>query len=300
MSLVAFVSGRSRGLTTAVHAIAAAWPDHRQSILAELDPAGGSLAARHELAAEPGLTNLAAAGRRGLHPETVLHHCRRLPSGVVALIAPVSPDRVASALSVLGPDLAEALASIPGTDVLADCGRIDRRSPALELVRAAPYVVLLVTPSLEGVAHAQARVEILGLPPGQLAAVTIGARPYEPDEVGAALELPVLGALAHDSAAATQLNGGRPGKSDLSRRGDLRRSAGAIAARLAGFLPSLAIPGRAAPAPETTSAAIADPGAAPVAASDGLHPGQQPAWADPAAHQGPHPAAVAGAPRSRR
>jgi hypothetical protein len=84
MSLVAFVAGRSPGLTTAVHALASAWPrepSERRVIVAELDPSGGTLAARYDLKPEPGLTNLAAAGRRGLNPDTVLRHCRRRPGG---------------------------------------------------------------------------------------------------------------------------------------------------------------------------------------------------------------------------
>jgi hypothetical protein len=234
VSLVACISGRSPGLTTAVHAIAAAWPAHRRAIVAEVDPAGGSLAARFDLAPEPGLTDLAAAGRRGLSHDTVLRHCRRLPSGVIALVAPVSPDRVTSALAVLGSVLGDALDSIPGTDVLADCGRVDRRSPALELVHRAPYAVLVVTPSLEGVAHAEARIDALSIPSGRLAVVTVGERPYRPDEVGSALQLPVLGALAWDPAGAAQLNGGT-----ASRRNELRRSAAVIARELASFLPAL-------------------------------------------------------------
>jgi hypothetical protein len=255
VSLVAFVSGRSPGLTTAVHAIATAWPAHRRAIVAEVDPAGGTLAARFDLAPEPGLTDLAAAGRRGLSPDTVLRHCRPLASGVIALVAPVSPERVTSALAVLGSVLGVALDSIPGTDVLADCGRIDRRSPAMELVHSAPYAVLVVTPSLEGVAYAQARVDALSIPAGRLALVTVGERPYRPDEVGNALQLPVLGALAWDPAGAAQLNSGK-----AARRNDLRRSAAVIARELSGFLPALG-PHTAGVIPES------DPAAEPSAAA---------------------------------
>lgn len=282
MSLIAFVSGRSPGLTTAVHALAATWPSDRRAIVVELDPGGGTFAARHELPPEPGLTNLAVAGRRGIDPETVLRHCRRLPSGVVALTASVSPERVASALAVLGPELGPALDSIPGTDVLADCGRVERRSPTMELVAAAPYVVLVVTPSLEGVAHAHARLDSLPTPSGRVAVLTIGDRPYRPDEVGAALQLPVLGALAHDPAGAAQLNGTRPGRSTgrsavrsagrSAGRNDLRRSASVIARRLAGFLPE--------PGPGWADGPQAGPGS-----TDTLHAG--PGWTDTLPEPGP-------------
>ena len=231
MTLVAFVSGRSPGLTTAVHALASTWPAPRRAILAELDPDGGSLAARQELPADRGLTTLAAAGRRGLAPETVLRHCRPLAGGAIALTAPLAPDRVASALGVLGTDLADVLDWIPETDVLADCGRIDSRSPALPVVHAARYVVLAVAPTLEGVAHAQARADILSLPSGQLAVLTIGTSPYRPEQVGAALGLPVLGAISRDQRGADLLAAGRP-----NVRGDLLQSAAIVARHLTGFL----------------------------------------------------------------
>jgi len=152
----------------------------------------------------------------------------------MALMAPTGPGRVASALSVLGPHLAAALDGVPDTDVLADCGRIDPASPALPVVRAARHVVLLVTPTLEGVADAEARLASLDLAPGQVALVTIGDRPYPPDEVGATLRLPVLGAIADDRRGAHDLVMGR-----ASGRSGLLRSASTIAGRLASFLPAV-------------------------------------------------------------
>ncbi len=232
MSLVALVSGRSPGLTTTVQALATVWPAPRRAIIAELDPAGGSLAARHELASEPGLTTLAAAGRRGVSAARVLDHCRRLPCGALALMAPVGPDRVGSALSVLGHHLAAALDAMPGTDVLADCGRIDPGSPLLTTVRSARNVVVVVTPTVEGVAQVESRLASLGLAPGQAAVVTVGARPYPPDEVAATLKLPILGTIAEDRRGAHDLVAGRS-----VGRSPLLRSSATVAVRLAGFLP---------------------------------------------------------------
>jgi hypothetical protein len=248
MSLVAFVSGRSPGLTTGLHAIAAMWPVPGHAILAELDAAGGSLVARHDLAPEPGLTELAVAGRRGLDPATVLRHCRRLPSGAVALVSPVNPEQVVSALTVLGPDLGWALDAVEDAAVLADCGRIDRRSPAMDVVHAAPHVVVVVTPTLEGVAYAHARMEMLASVPGRLALITIGDRPYRPDEVGVALGLPVVGSLTHDPAGAIRLNSGRS-----TRRNELCRSAAVIARQLAGMLAPVKVAPTPTPTPTPTA-----------------------------------------------
>jgi hypothetical protein len=231
VTLVAFVSARSPGLTTALHALAATWPLPGGALIAELDPDGGSLALRHEIPAEPGLTTLAAAGRRGLAPGVVAHHCQRLFDGTPVLLGPCAPDRAASALSVLGPRLAFALDAVPGVDVLADCGRISNRSAALDVVLAARYVVLVVAPTVEGVAQAQARLATIELPPDRLAVVTVGVRPYGPREVGTALGVPTIGSLANDQRAASELMAGRP-----PRRSELWRSATALSTHLAARL----------------------------------------------------------------
>jgi hypothetical protein len=149
----------------------------------------------------------------------------------VALLAPITPEKTASALSVLGARLPVALDALPGIDVLADCGRIDSRSPALELARSARYVVFVIIPTLEGVAHCQARIEVLGLAPERAAVLTIGSQPYRADEVGAALSLPVLGSLAHDGRGSQDLAAGH-----VVRRSELLRSAAGVADRLATYL----------------------------------------------------------------
>jgi hypothetical protein len=161
------------------------------------------------------------------------------------LLAPIAPGLAGSALSVLGSRLAATLDTIPDTDVLADCGRVDSASPALALIQSARYVVLVVTPTIEGVAHAQARLVglDLGAAPApmasRLAVVTIGTRPYGPDEVAGVLGVPSLGVLADDQRGARELTGGQAG---ARRRSELMRSAAAVAEKLASHL--------AAPEPE--------------------------------------------------
>jgi hypothetical protein len=227
MTLVAFVAGRSPGLTTAVHALALTWPAPGRALAAELDPDGGVLGLRHQIPPEPGLTTLAAAGRRGLSPDVVLQHCRQLPDGTAVLLGPAAPDRVEQALSVLGPRLASAFDAMSGVDVLADCGRIDANSPVLKVVQAARYVVVVVTPTIEGVGLIQARRSGLGLPAGRVAVVTIGQHPYRPDEVATALDVPVIGALANDRKGAEALTAGRP-----APNGQLLRSASVLGRQL--------------------------------------------------------------------
>jgi hypothetical protein len=203
------------------------WPSGGRALVAELDPDGGVLGLRDQIPADPGLTTLAAAGRRGLTPDVVLQHCRRLADGTPLLLGAATPEGAVHAISILGARLAAACDSIAAVDVLADCGRIWSKSPALEVVHAARYVVVVVTPTIEGVAHVQARLQGLGLPPGRAAAVTIGQRPYRPDDVGRALDLPVIGALADDRKGADALAAGRP-----MLNGPLLRSASVLARQL--------------------------------------------------------------------
>jgi hypothetical protein len=227
VTLVAFVSARSPGLTTAVHSLSLAWPTPGRALLAELDPDGGVIGVRHQIPCEPGLTTLAAAARRGLAPDVVLQHCRRLADGTPVLLGPTAPDHVVPAMSALGTRLASTLDAIAGLDVLADCGRMRTNSPAQEIIRAARYLVIVVTPTIEGVALVEARLPGLGLPPGRAAVMTVGQHPYRPDDVASALNLPLIGALADDRKGADALAAGRP-----MLNGQLLRSASVLARQL--------------------------------------------------------------------
>jgi hypothetical protein len=254
MSLIAVGSGRSPGLTTTVHAMALVWPKPRRCLIAELDADGGTLAARHAITSDPGLVSFAAAGRRGFVPDDVLGHCQQLSDGTPVLVGPTSPDRAASALATLGARLGRALDTLVDYDVLADCGRLDSRSPVLELISASPYLLLVVEPSVEGVAHLAARLPALPLPPGRVALVCIGDRPYRAAEVAQALNLPVLGVVAHDPRGAAQLAEGRP-----NWRSPLLRSAAGVTAALAAHLPPLGGAGNVQTTPTTSVPAVPDP-----------------------------------------
>ena len=101
MSVVALGAVRSCGVTTLALALAATWPSSRRVLLAELDPAGGTLAAASGWPPEPGLVSLAAAARRGSDPELVWEHCQELADGTAVLAGPGSADQARSALGML-------------------------------------------------------------------------------------------------------------------------------------------------------------------------------------------------------
>lgn len=241
MALVAFGSVRSPGLTTSVLALAASWPEDRPAILAELDPDGGTIAARRAANPDPGLKTLAACGRHYLSPPMVLDNTQRLSNGTPVLLAPPSPDRTVAALAALTPvGLGEVLRSLPGFDVLADCGRIDSRSPALATMGDADVAIFVIRPTVGDIVGLRDRLETLEVSSARLRAgiVTVGDGPISASEIAETVRLPVISTLEWDSRSADSICEGRR----LPPSSKLFRSAQRLAADLAGQLPVLPQP----------------------------------------------------------
>jgi Mrp family chromosome partitioning ATPase len=192
------------GASTAALALAVAAGPLPASLIVEADPAGGDLAARCELAVEPGLGSLAASGRHGT-PVDLADHVQALPAGPFALLAPPSPALTRSALAALGGRLADALGGWPGT-VIVDCGRWDPKGPAVPLATVADTLVVVLRPTVEGVEHVRARLDDLhSAGAARLVALLVGDRPYRAADVAAALGIPVAGTLPFDPRGANAL-----------------------------------------------------------------------------------------------
>ena len=164
-------------MTTLALALAATWPSDRRVLLAELDPAGGTLAAASGGRSEPSLVSLAAAARRGGDPELVWDHCQPLPGGAAVLAGPPSADHARSALGMLG-GLLSRLGDLDA-DVLVDLRPArSRLADARSLLEGADRVVLAARPRLADL-HALA-TWIEARPPGakRLELVTVGDGPY--------------------------------------------------------------------------------------------------------------------------
>ena len=237
MGLVALASARSPGLTTLAVALAAIWPEPRRAVVVELDPDGGTLASSVSANPDPGLTSLAASGRRYLSPELIVSNFQQLPNGQAVLLAPPSPDRTVAdlrALSAVG--LGETLASLPGFDVLADCGRIDSVSPALSVLQQANAAIFVIRPTVADVVGLRDRLETLDLRSPQLQAgiIVINHGPHASEEVARVFRLPVIGTIAWDPRSAEILAEGRrpPASSKLLR------TAAAVASDVAGQIPA--------------------------------------------------------------
>ena len=234
MSAVALASVKaSPGVTTTAVALGASWPAGRQVTVVEADPAGGDLAARYGLAAEPSLLTVAAAARNQPTLDVAARHLQHLPGGLAVLVAPASAEHTQAALGMLGPTSA-VLCGVGG-DVLVDAGRLDPRSAALGLVGSCELLVVCARPVLAELHHLAARIEALRQAATQLGVVLVGAGGYRAAEVAEALEVEVLGALPDDPGGAALLAGQAATSRALGRLALLRSAhslAEAICAQL--------------------------------------------------------------------
>lgn len=211
----------SPGATTLAVALASSVPtDSGRVLLIDADPDGGDLAAMLGGATNPGLVTLAAATRHGFARDEVARHVQPIGDTISLLAAPPSPDQAASTLASLGRGFAESLSDTPA---VADLGRWRPNSPAAELVRAAAATVLVVRPTVAGVAHARWAFADLSSRCRRVVVTTRGERPYGPDEVAAALGAESAVFVPVDRTAVSVLAGGR-----WSRRAPLGRAARAL------------------------------------------------------------------------
>jgi hypothetical protein len=241
VSLIAVGKAKAWGTTTAVMALANVWPPERRLLVAECDPAGGDIAPRYGLGLEPGLVTLAAAARRELSAATVWANSQLLPGGVAVLVAPAAAEQARAALVPVAGRLPAAMEGEADCDVLADCGRLDPGSAALEVARSAALTVLVARATLEEMTHVVARVAALRSAGCQVVVVLVeddprllgGGRPYRGHEVSQVVGAEVVGTLAHDARGAALLAGAVVGGERTLRRSPLIRSARELAATLA-------------------------------------------------------------------
>lgn len=234
MSVVALASVRSSAVTTTAAALAATWPDERR-LVAELDPAGGTLAAAAGWPPEVGLVSLATAVRRTAEPAVVWEHCQSLGGETPVLAGPATPDLARSALAMSDP-LLTRLGDLDG-DVLADLGRLDPGTPALLTAGHADLVLLVARPRLPDLHALSGWLEGSGSERGPLGLILVGPGPYPAQEVAEALAVDVVAHLPWDppvaeALATTPVRGRRLARSPLVRAA--RTTAEQVAARLAG------------------------------------------------------------------
>jgi hypothetical protein len=243
MAVIALISpGGSPGVTTLALALALSWP--RDVVVAECDPAGGSVLAGmwRGQAAEGGggLVRFALAAQRDAQAagEMIRSHAVPLEDGLATrFVLPAPPGPLAARqLAAIWPAIAAAVTAATA-DVLIDLGRFDA-DPALAPVLAGAGRVLMVCRPLIGqAAAAKPRLEALAaIRPGDPAAELLlaGTGPYGPDGPKAfreALEVPVRASLPADPATAAVLSDGAAPRRGFGRSPLIRASA-ALAAGL--------------------------------------------------------------------
>lgn len=241
----------SPGATTTSLALTARWPDHREPLLVEADPAGGDVVVRlapfdpeaEGLRDSPSTVQLAAFARAGLSQQALLEHLQRLPGPgeVRALVGPSSAFAASTAIrSLVGAGLVDRLVDLDHVDVVVDAGRLDALSPALPLATRADVLALVMRPTVESVLHTRALVTALRSMGSAASLLVVGDRPYGADEIATAVDAPVLGVLPDDPIGARGL-AGEPVGSKVLARSALLAVAAELGRHLAPpFVPALA------------------------------------------------------------
>lgn len=205
----------SPGATTTALGLGAVLPTSARPVVAECDPGGGDLAARHGLSVRRGLLTMATAARSMAGPAVLLDgHTQPVRLGgraVPVVAAPAGAAQARAALSVVG----AASSVLDPTDrvVVADCGRAEPSSPAWPLLASAPVVLVVVRGAVEAVARLVEFADDLVRTAERRAGLLVAAGgPYGVDEIGELLHrrgtpLPVVGVLPHDPRAAAVLAG---------------------------------------------------------------------------------------------
>lgn len=220
----------SPGVTTAAAALAAVATTSGRAILAELDPAGGSIGVLTGQPAVVGLVDAATLLRRTTSAAAVDDNATMTPHGVATLLAPSSGAVAESVIASIADRWVPALRAA-ALDVIVDGGRWEPSQTTARRVFGADLVVVVVRPtvaSVEATRHIVDRVREVARRPA--AALVVGGKPYRPEEVAHHLDLPLAGAIAWDPRGATNLWAG--GVSRTWMRSMLARSAAAVWANL--------------------------------------------------------------------
>lgn len=206
------------GATTLALAMALTCPE--AVTLVDADTDGGDVAPLIGLPSSPGLVTLAAASRHRFAGQELENHTQSLSPKLRLVAAPPSPDQVGTALAGLGRLFAEYLAS--GLTIV-DAGRWRSDSPATDLVRSAATTVLVIHPTVAGVAHARDQYEDLASRCSDVVVACRGDRPYDPVEVAQAIGCGIATVIPVDRVGASMLSGAP--KERWLRRTPLARSA---------------------------------------------------------------------------
>lgn len=239
MAIIALVSAKgSPGVTTSALAAALSW--HRRLVLAECDPAGGSILAGYlggALDGPRGIGELAVGELRDGNLDTAfwsqlvdLDAPKRERLLLPGVVDPAQAGSVAPLWQRFADFFAGLEKGLPPYDVLVDCGRLQVAGPPWPVLRAAAVVLLVTRAQLPDLSATRATIRAVErdlaehrVPPGTLRLLVVGDG-HAGSEISKALRVPVIARLPDDprTAEALSLGGtvraGRP----------LMRAAGAL------------------------------------------------------------------------
>lgn len=224
MAVIALASAKgSPGVTTAALALALTWQG--RCVLAECDPAGGSIQAGYlagALPADRGIRELAVAELRGedlrerwwgqlvdLHAP---HRQRLLLPGITD---PVQSGALRPVWDRLAAFFVELEQVQPGFDVIVDCGRLATPNPPWPVLHRADAVLLVVRATLPGMSAGIPAVRMLHtqLTEGGAGTTSLGLLIAGPGDqpsrtVAHQLRTPIVATLPDDPRTATVLSRG--------------------------------------------------------------------------------------------
>lgn len=244
MAVIALASAKgSPGVTTAALALTLTWQS--RCVLAECDPAGGSIQAGYlagALPADRGIRELAVAELRGedlrerwwsqLVDLEAPHRRRLLLPGITD---PVQSGALRPVWDRLAAFFAELEQAQPSFDVIVDCGRLAAPNPPWPVLHRADAVLLVVPATLPGMSAGIPAIRMLhtqltesGVGTSSLGLLVSGPGDQPIRTVSHELRTPVVATLPDDARTATV----------LSRGGKLRMGAPLMRAA-AGAFPKL-------------------------------------------------------------
>jgi hypothetical protein len=203
MGMIGFTSVHgSPGVSTLALAVAHHWAalSDRPAVHVEADPDGGILAARHGLALQPGLTDLAGAARVGIEASELGRYTQTLRSGVPVIVGHPAAEQTSAALRASATHLASALTADTTHDAVVDLGRLRPGTPSTPIASSCEVIVVVVRCVAEDIVTVLSRLSALErVAPIDIA--LIGRSPYSVDEVRRASGIDRIHTVALDESA---------------------------------------------------------------------------------------------------
>ena len=164
------------------------------SLLVEADPDGGCLAARLNLGARPGLTELGGAARTNIDADELWRFAQQTSSGLSVIVAHPAAEQVHAALRAGALHIGAALRRLT-CHVIIDVGRVRPGSASHALLAAADHTVIVSHNTVEAIVSLRDRAAILRGVPAPIV-VMATSRPYAGTEVEFASGQSVWGTIS--------------------------------------------------------------------------------------------------------